>query len=84
MLRKAKLDILVFSTSGLKPTELPGPSSFDAWDSSYNVLKSAMVRLDAVTLGHFEAYRTHIKDYSMRHPSDWATIYLASLGADLS
>eukprot|EP00971_Amphidinium_carterae_P005164 103030-Amphidinium_carterae.1 len=42
MLKKAKLDILVFSTSGLKPTELPGPSNFDAWDSSYNVFKSAM------------------------------------------
>eukprot|EP00971_Amphidinium_carterae_P232387 4611570-Amphidinium_carterae.1 len=35
--------------------------------------------LDAVTLGHLEAYRTHIKDYSMRHPSDWATIYLADV-----
>eukprot|EP00971_Amphidinium_carterae_P311841 6198556-Amphidinium_carterae.1 len=58
---------------------MPGPVTVDLWCQSYAVLKTALVMLRAVTLGKLEAYEQMIKQYAVRYPSGWETVYKADV-----
>eukprot|EP00971_Amphidinium_carterae_P017976 354278-Amphidinium_carterae.1 len=71
-----------FTSSGvLRPVELHGPSCFEAWESSYAVLKTALLMLDAVSLGKLELYHSMIREFVARFPSHWPMVYQADCPA---
>ena len=58
--------------------EYKGPPSYWLWEQCYNILRTALIFLDAAELGPIEAYKERIKKYAMENPpAVWHLIYQA-------
>ena len=77
MVKRIKLSgYTIDREGGLKTTELYGPGNVGAWLQSYGVLKTILIMLDQVDLGHLQKYEAHIERLAARYgPRVWSVIY---------
>lgn len=54
--------------------DIPGPSSFQAWASSWRVFRAACLMLKVATLASLETYYRHIEKLVIQWPSCWGLI----------
>ena len=56
---------------GLRPVEVSGPSSFEAWEQSWLVYKAACIALKAATAHTLDLYSSKIKELAREYPQSW-------------
>ena len=77
--KRLKMRGLTLHAGGeFKPLEIYGPSTFQEWDSCYELLITGLVGFKAVELGNLLEYQSVIKGFHERYgPSFWPLIYQA-------
>ena len=76
-LRASRFRSYVLTANGYVTKELPGPATFVQWRSSFRILRTALVMLDAVSLASLHAYEMTIERLTRTYPSAWHLIYSA-------
>ena len=76
-MKASKFRSYVLTASGYTTKELPGPSTFVQWRSSYRILRTALVMLDTVTLAALHNYEMAIEKLTGTYPTAWHLIYAA-------
>ena len=66
-----------FTSTRYVTKELPGPSTFAQWRTSFRILKPAIVMLDAVSLGQLRNYEMVIEKLTKTYPTEWRLVYAA-------
>ena len=66
-----------FTSTGYVTKELPGPSTFAQWRTSFRILKPAIVMLEAVSLGRLRNYEMVIVKLTRTYPTEWRLVYAA-------
>ena len=69
----------VFIDGRLQTRLLHGPTSFEGWRKCWAVFRSAMVMLDAASLGALNSYEEGLKELAFMYESSWAVISQADL-----
>ena len=60
--------------------ELPGPPTFEAWWSSWRVLRTALLLLDVVDPEHLDNYGEHVRALNLRYRQEaWFIVYTADV-----
>eukprot|EP00435_Cladocopium_sp_Y103_P009539 s1894_g2.t1 len=76
-LRASRFRAYVLTSNGYQTKELPGPSSFTQWRSSFRILRTALIMLDAVSLASLHAYEMAVERLTRTYASAWHLIYAA-------
>ena len=54
--------------------EVAGPTTFEMWQASYRVYRTALIMLETVPLAHLNAYEAHIEKLVRNFPGCWHLI----------
>jgi len=75
--RRDPFKALLFNARGeLIPTEIKGPSTFEAWEMSWRVYKVCMVMNGAASMATLDMYHDHIKKLHVRYGAHtWGLLY---------
>ena len=76
-MKAAKFRSYVLTASGYVTRELPGPSTFVQWRTSFRILRTALIMLDAASLAALHNYEMAIEKMTRNYPTAWHLIYAA-------
>lgn len=76
-MKAAKFRTYVLTASGYVTKELPGPSSFVQWRTSFRILRTALIMLDSASLAALHNYEMAIEKMTRTYPTAWHLIYAA-------
>lgn len=76
-MKAAKFRSFVLTSTGYVTKELPGPSTFIQWRTSFRILRTALIMLDAASLAALHNYEMVIEKLTRTYPTAWHLIYAA-------
>eukprot|EP00971_Amphidinium_carterae_P143014 2833576-Amphidinium_carterae.1 len=80
VLKKLRLTgMQIMPDGGLQQVEMKGPTTYHMWEKSYVILRTGLLMLDAVTLGHLDSYMRMVRGYAEQYPHAWSVVYAADM-----
>lgn len=77
-LRAAKYKSFIMQEDGTFLAKMtPGPSSFQHWQSSYRLLRTALLMLDLISLSNILAWESMMEKLTRQYPGAWHLIVAA-------